>query len=101
MAMLDFAIATYALAASLSAPTHGPNFFNFSVDWSGGSHGNVASRTLPTENAFSIRKLESFHYAADGRTYGYADIVNYTDPHYPISYSSEVGVFSSTDGKQV
>ena len=80
-------------------------FFNFTVDWSGGNHGDADARTLPTapspgaESAFAVRKLESFFYPPDGRVYGYADIVNFTDAYYPISYSSEVGVFSSPDGK--
>ena len=38
-------------------------------------------------------------YPADGVTYAFADIVNYSDPYYPGSYSSEIGVFSSADGK--
>lgn len=53
--MLDFAIATYALAASPSAPTHGPNFFNFSVDWSGGSHGNVARAAFRRISLFGVK----------------------------------------------
>ena len=36
---------------------------------------------------------------ADNHTYAYADIVRWDDPFYPISYSSEVGVFSSPDGR--
>ena len=64
--------------------------FSFAVDWSSGN----ASSTLP-HPSFSVRKLEAFVYPADGKTYAYADIVNYTDLFYPVSYSSEVGVFSS------
>jgi hypothetical protein len=34
-----------------------------------------------------------------GRTYAYVDIVNFTDIFYPDSYSSEVGVYSSPNGR--
>ena len=70
-----------------------PSCFSLAVDWASGG----PATTLPTAN-FSVRKLEAFHYPPDGRTYAYADIVNYSDPYYPISYSSEVGAFSSPDG---
>ena len=46
-----------------------------------------------------MRKLEAIYYPLDKRTYAYVDIVNYSDPYYPASYSSEVGVYSSPDGK--
>ena len=67
--------------------------FNFSVAWkSGGVHS-----TLPMAN-FSVRKVEYLHYPPDGRTYAYADVVGFDNPYYPVSYSSEVGAFSSADG---
>lgn len=72
----------------------GPLCFNFTVDWSSGS----AASTLPTFN-FSVRKVEYVYYPADAHTYAYADIVNFTDLYYPGSYSSEVGVFSSPNGR--
>jgi hypothetical protein len=46
-----------------------------------------------------VRKLEAAYYPPDGRTYAYVDVVNFTDYYYPDSYSSEVGVFSSPDGR--
>ena len=52
----------------------------------------------PSTANFSVRKLEAFHYPPDGKTYAYADIVNYSSYYYPDSYSTEVGVFSSQDG---
>lgn len=83
--------------------------FQFVPDW---TTGNV-STSFPTLGRFGVRKVEAFVYPADGRTYAYADIVNYTcaawsarnssscppgDWFYPDSYSTEVGVFSSPDG---
>eukprot|EP00937_MAST-01D_sp_MAST-1D-sp2_P005452 g5452.t1 len=68
--------------------------FNFVVDWSSGG----ANTSFPTTK-FGVRKVEAFVYPLDGTTYAYADVVNYSDPHYPDSYSSEIGVFSSADGK--
>ena len=70
-----------------------PEPWSFEVDWASGG----PATTLPAPT-FSVRKLEAFHYPKDGRTYAYADIVHFTDPFYPVSYSSEVGVFSSPDG---
>ena len=64
------------------------------VDWSSGS----AATTLPIAN-FSACKLEAVYYPPDGKTYAYADVVDFNDPYYPASYSSEVGVFSSPDGR--
>ena len=65
------------------------NCFNMSLSWHSGS----AATTLPMLD-FSVRKLEGFVYT-DGRTYAYADIVNFTDPYYPVSYSSEVSASPS------
>jgi len=45
-----------------------------------------------------VRKLEIIYYPLDNCTYAYGDIINYSDPYYPNSYSSEVGVFSSKTG---
>ena len=69
-----------------------PPNFTFAVDWSTGS----AATTLPTAN-FSVRKLEAIVYM-DGQTYAYVDIVPFSDPYYPASYSSEIGVYSSPNG---
>ena len=69
-----------------------PPAFKLGVEWSSGG----AATTLPAPT-FAVRKLEAFVWT-DNRTYAYADIVNYTDSYYPVSYSSEVGVFSSPDG---
>jgi hypothetical protein len=66
--------------------------FSFQPDWASGG----PTTTLPTSN-FSVRKLEAVRYR-DGRTYAFADIVNFTDFWYPDSYSSEIGVFSSANG---
>ena len=77
----------------LPPPCSGPTSFTFEVDWASGS----AATTLPTTN-FSVRKLEAVYYPPDRRTYAYVDIVNYSDPYYPASYSTEVGVFSSPNG---
>lgn len=74
-------------------PCTSPRCFRFTPDWMTGG----AATTLPTGN-FSVRKLEAIHYPADGRTYAYVDIVNFSDPYYPSSYESEVGVYSSPDG---
>ena len=79
-------------SGSGSTSTSSPAFA-FGVDWTSGG----AATTLPAPT-FAVRKLEAFVWPLDNRTYAYADIVNYTDPYYPVSYSSEVGVFSSTDG---
>ena len=67
------------------------NAFNFTF-----FSGSQAS-SLPADT-FAVRKVQFVYYPPDGRTYAYADVVNYTDPFYPVSYSSEVGVFSSPDG---
>ena len=37
-------------------------------------------------------------WPGDGRTYAYTDVVNYTSPHCPASFGSEIGCFSSPDG---
>jgi hypothetical protein len=74
-------------------PPSSADVFSFAVDWSSGG----AATTLPAPT-FAVRKLEAFVWPKDNRTYAYGDIVNYSDPFYPVSYSSEVGVFSSTDG---
>jgi hypothetical protein len=68
--------------------------FNFSANWSSGG----PATTLPAVG-FAVRKVEFVYYPKDGYTYAYADIINYTDRFYPESFSSEVGVFSSPDGK--
>ena len=67
--------------------------FGFQPDW---GSGGVAT-TLPTGN-FSVRKLAAVRYP-DGRTYAYVDIVNFSSYWYPDSYSSEIGVYSSADGR--
>jgi hypothetical protein len=70
--------------------------FEFSADWASGG----PATTLPgTEHNVSVRKLEAVYYPPDGRTYAYVDIVGFDNPHYPASYSTEVGVYSSSDGK--
>ena len=82
------------LAAGCTVPTASHLArFSFAVDWSSGG----AATTLPAPT-FAVRKLEAFVWPKDNRTYAYGDTVNYSDPFYPVSYSSEVGVFSSTDG---
>lgn len=93
-------------------PCSGTGCFEFAVDWSSAS----AATSMPTLGRFGVRKVEAFVYPQDGKTYAYADIVNYTCPtwsaknltscppgefYYPDSYSTEVGVFSSADGKTV
>ena len=96
MLALWLAAATTTLAAAPPSPATTlacPHCFNISVDWASGS----PATSLPAPS-FSVRKLEVIVYPGDGRTYGYADIVNFSDPYYPVSYSSEVGVFSSADG---
>jgi hypothetical protein len=90
-------------------PCMGPTCFQFAVDWGSGN----ASTSFPTLGRFGVRKVEAFFYPPDGKTYAYADIVNYTcatysaknrtscapgEWYYPDSYSTEVGVFSSSDG---
>lgn len=72
----------------------GPHCFTFLVDWPSGSQ----QTTFPTQN-FSVRKVEAFVYPSDGKTYAYVDVVNYSDVYYPDSYSSEIGVYSSLDGR--
>ena len=83
---------------------------SFSVDWESGGE----NTSFPTGGAFGVRKVEAFFYPPDGSFYAYppprntatrrlpagryADVVNFTDPYYPDSYSSEVGAFSSADG---
>ena len=68
--------------------------FKFEVDWSSGG----TATTLPIAN-FSVCKLEAVFYPPDGKTYAYVDVVSFSDRYYPASYSSEVGVFSSPDGR--
>jgi hypothetical protein len=100
---------TAYLAVPAPAPCTGTNCFQFTVDWNSGN----SSTSFPTLGRFGIRKVEAFVYPKDGKTYAYADIVNYTCPtwsarntssclpgewYYPDSYSTEVGVFSSADG---
>jgi len=97
MLALWLAAATTTSAAASPTPATTlacPHCFNISVDWASGS----PATSLPAPS-FSVRKLEVIVYPGDGRTYGYADIVNFSDPYYPVSYSSEVGVFSSADGR--
>ena len=52
-----------------------------------------------TQETYAVRKLEVIYYPPDQTWYGYADIVNFTDHFYPNSYSSEIGAFSSPNGK--
>ena len=68
--------------------------FRFSVDWKSGTD----ATTLPTGTTrggggFGVRKIEYINVPAASTWYAYADIVNYSDPYYPDSYSSEIGVF--------
>merc|ERR1712166_268070 len=77
-----------------ACPPGADNCFSFEVDWSSGG----AETTLPIAN-FSVCKLEALFYPPDGRTYAYVDVVNFSDYYYAASYSSEVGVFSSPDGR--
>jgi hypothetical protein len=37
-----------------------------------------ATTSFPTLGRFGVRKVEAFVYEPDGRTYAYADVVNYT-----------------------
>ena len=102
-------VTAYLAGAPAPAPCSGPSCFQFAVDWDSGN----SSTAFPTLGRFGVRKVEAFVYPKDGRTYAYADIVNYTCPswsaknlsscppgewYYPDSYSTEVGVFSSADG---
>ena len=80
-------------ATTLPAPANTSTAFTFTYDAASGS----PATTLPAPS-FSVRKVQAIYYPADNRTYAYADIVNFSDPFYPVSYSSEVGVFSSPDG---
>jgi len=64
--------------------------FAIEVDWSSG-------HALPTLN-FSIMRLSAIMWPGDGRTYAYSDVVPFSDPYYPASYSSAIGAFSSADG---
>lgn len=94
--------------SQLPPPCVGDACFQFAFDEASGN----ASTSFPTLGRFGVRKVEAFLYKRDGKTYAYADIVNYTcggwtkDPKscppgeyfYPDSYSTEVGVFSSPDG---
>eukprot|EP00947_MAST-08B_sp_MAST-8B-sp1_P000881 g881.t1 len=66
------------------------------VDW---ASGGLNRTSFPTEPGFGVRKVEAFVWPADNVTYAVADIVNYSDPFYPDSYSSEIGIFSSADGR--
>jgi hypothetical protein len=54
---------------------------------------------MGTFHPLQVRKIEAIFYPPDGKTYAYVDIVNFTDVYYPDSYSSEVGVYSSADGR--
>jgi hypothetical protein len=77
----------------------GPTCFSFDAVWSSGGLATTLPGCDATTPTCSVRKLEAVYYPADGRTYAYVDIVNFTNHYYPDSYSSEVGVFSSPDGK--
>ena len=87
--LLHLAAAPAAAAAAAAALN-----FTFAVNWSSGG----PDTTLPAAG-FAVRKVEFIYYAPDRRTYAYADVINYTDPAYPESFGSEVGVFSSSDGR--
>jgi len=97
-------LALSALTTASKQSQNCPNCFNFTVDWKSGT----AATSFPTKG-FGVRKVEAFVYPLDGKTYAYADIVKYTcatwpeclpgEYYYPDSYSTEVGVFSSSDGK--
>ena len=89
-------ILAMVLPSAGACPPGAHTCFSFGVDWSSGD----ASSTLPSTNlSFSVRKLEAVYYPPDGKTYAYVDVVNFSDYFYPTSYSSEVGVFSSPDGR--
>jgi hypothetical protein len=64
--------------------------FSFTVDWSSGG----AATTLPAPT-FAVRKLEALVWPKDNRTYAYADIVNYSDPFYPVSSATDRAVILS------
>lgn len=68
--------------------------FQFGFDPSSGGN-----ETAFPVDGFAVRKMEAFVWPTDNITYAYADIINYTDYYYPDSYSSEVGVFSSPNGR--
>ena len=76
------------------SPCNGTYCFGFQPGWASGS----PATTLPNAN-FSVRKMQAIYYPRDGMTYAYVDVVNFTDAYYPDSYSSEIGVFSSADGR--
>ena len=76
------------------APVGPLGHFSFAADWSSGG----PATTLPAVG-FAVRKVEFIYYEPDGQTYAFADIVPFNDTNYPESFGSEVGVFSSPDGK--
>ena len=57
-----------------------------------------ATAVLPTFN-FSVRQLNSIYWPGDKRTYLYFDICKFTDRYYPDSYTGDIGVYSSADGR--
>jgi hypothetical protein len=77
----------------------GPACFDFDVDWSSGGPNTTLPGCSKNVPRCSVRKLEAVYYPPDGKTYAYVDIVNFSNYYYPDSYSTEVGVFSSPDGK--
>ena len=48
---------------------------------------------------FSVRKLDGIYFAPEARYYAYADIIDFDNFYYPDSYDTNVGVFSSADGR--
>ena len=52
---------------------------------------------LPT-GKFSVRQVNSVWH--DGKYYLYVDIVRWDNPNHPASYGSDIGVYSSPDGRQ-
>jgi len=81
--------------APAPAPPAGPlGQFSFAANWSSGG----PSTSLPT-HGFGVRKVEFVYYPNDGKTYAFADVIPYNDTEYPESFGSEVGAFSSPNGK--
>ena len=50
---------------------------------------------LPTDG-FSVRQINGLWH--EGTYYVYADVIDWTNPYHPDSYSSSIGAYSSPDG---